>query len=168
MPTDLEFWLKVITETLILTTLLVGLFGLVVPIFPGLTVIWIGALAYGLIAGFGVKGWIIFSILTVLMLVGNVVDNFLMGAKARDGGASWISIAFGLAAGIIGSILFPPLGGLISAPLILFLAEYIRQKDHFKAFQTVKSLLIGWGWSVLVRFIIGLVMVALWMIWAWT
>jgi uncharacterized protein YqgC (DUF456 family) len=167
-PIDFEFWLKVFTETLVLATMLVGLFGLIVPIFPGLTVMWIAALVYGIIAGFGVKGWIIFILLTILMLGGNVIDNVLMGTKARQGGASWLSIGLGLLAGIFGSIVFPPFGGLIGAPLVLFLAEYARQRNPTEAFQTVKSLLIGWGWSFVVRFIIGLVMIGLWMIWAWT
>src|SRR5258706_3270868 len=41
--------LQVILETFTLFVMLVGLFGLIVPVFPGLTVMWIAALVYALI-----------------------------------------------------------------------------------------------------------------------
>lgn len=161
-------WLKFGTEWLTLTALLVGLFGLLIPIFPGLLVMWLAALAYGIFSnGFDTLGWVMFILITLLALFGSVVDNIVMGAKAHQGGASWVSIVFGFLAGIVGTAVFPPIGGLILAPLVLFLAEYSRQKDRKKAFETVKALLVGWGWAVVLRFIIGVVIVALWMIWAW-
>ncbi|RME88452.1 MAG: DUF456 domain-containing protein [Anaerolineae bacterium] len=167
MPTDLQFWLQVTVETLTLLIMLVGLIGLVIPIFPGLVVIWLASLGYGLATGFTTRGWVIFALLTLLMLAGNVVDNVLMGAKARQGGASWLSIALGLIGGIVGSLLFPPLGGILGAPLVLFLAEFIRQRQAPKALRSVGALMIGWGWSFIIRFIIGLLMTGLWMFWAW-
>jgi hypothetical protein len=147
--------------------MLVGLAGLIIPIFPGLVVIWIAALIFGILTGFTTLGWVIFAVLTVLMVVGNVADNIMMGTKARQGGASWLSIILGLLAGILGSLLIPPIGGIIGAPLVLFLAEYMRQRQVDKAFASTRALLIGWGWSFVIRFIIGLVMIGLWMIWAW-
>jgi len=162
-----EFWLKVFTESFTLFFMLVGLFGLIVPIFPGLTVIWMAALFYGIVSGFTTLGWVLFAIITILMLVGNVIDNIMMGAKARQSGASWVSIGAGLVAGIVGSLALPPFGGLIGAPLALFLAELIRLRKARAALSSVGGLLIGLGWSFVIRFIIGLVMLGLWMIWAW-
>lgn len=167
MPLDWEFWRQVATQTFTLFVMLVGLAGLIIPIFPGLVVIWIAALIFGILTGFTTLGWVIFAVLTVLMVVGNVADNIMMGTKARQGGASWLSIILGLLAGILGSLLFPPIGGIIGAPLVLFLAEYMRQRQVDKAFASTRALLIGWGWSFVIRFIIGLVMIGLWMIWAW-
>ena len=50
--------------------------------------------------------------MTVLMLVGSVIDNFIMGASARQQGASWIAIAMAMVLGVVGSLLLPPFGGL--------------------------------------------------------
>jgi hypothetical protein len=64
-------WLSdVLLKTLTLTVMLVGLFGLAVPIVPGLVIMWLGALGYGLFAGFGVLGWIMFALITILMIAG--------------------------------------------------------------------------------------------------
>lgn len=159
-------WLEVTTQVLIGLTMLVGLFGLVIPIFPGNVVMWVAALIYGLVFGFGTKGLIIFIILTVLTVIAALADNVLMGAKARDKGAAWLSIFMALGAGILFTLVFPPLGGIIAAPLVLFASEYLRLKDRGKAIEVMRALLAGWGWSFVVRFSIGIVMMILWLIWA--
>ena len=99
-------WLDISIFGLTLLVMLVGLFGMIIPIFPGVIVIWLAALGYGIVSGFGTLGWVIFAILTVLMLVGVTVDNLLMGAGARRGGASWGSILIGLLAGLVGSFAY--------------------------------------------------------------
>ncbi len=169
MPFDLGFWLQVGIQTLTLFVMIVGVAGLIIPIFPGLIVIWLAALFYGIItSGFTLKGWIIFILITILAIIGNVVDNIFMGAKARQSGAAWISILVSYAAGLICSIAFTPLIGILAAPAGLFLSEFIRRRDWRGAIKAVGAMMVGWGWSFAVRFIIGLVMTGLWMIWAWT
>ncbi len=78
-------------------TMLVGEIGLMIVVVPGLVIIWAAGLVYGLVAGFSTSGWIIFGVMTVLMVGGSVADNFIMGANARQKGASWWSIAAALA-----------------------------------------------------------------------
>ena len=158
-------WLEVTTYVLIALTMLVGLFGLVIPIFPGNVVMWVAALIYGLVFGFGAKGIIIFILLTILMIAAALADNIMMGVKARDKGASWLSILLALASGVIFTLIFPPFGGIIAAPIVLFASEYLRLKDQRKAWEVMRGLLAGWGWSFLVRFGIGVVMLILWIIW---
>ena len=151
---------------LMILVMIVSLIGLVVPIFPGTIIIWIVGLIYGLINGFGTGGWIIFIILTILMIISTLVDNVLMGAKARENGASWLSIGLALGTAIVGTMIFPPIGGLIGAPLALFLSEYNRVRDRAKALATVKALALGWGWAFVARFGIGVLMIGLWAVWA--
>lgn len=168
MPTDFEFWLKVGIETLTLSALIVSTAGLMIPIFPGLVVNWLVILIYGILSGFGVKGWIIFGIVTILMLVGNVMDNLILGKKARDSGASWAAIWTGYGASLVFSIFFSPIAGLLAAPAGVFAVEYFRRKEWREALHVAKSLLVGWGWAIAVRITIGITMTGLWMIWAWT
>ncbi len=161
-------WLDTSLRILTLLIMLIGLFGLVIPIFPGVVVIWLAALGYGLIAGFGTLGGWLFAVITVLMLVGVTVDNVLMGAGARQGGASWIAVAVGVLAGILGTAAFPPVGGLIAAPLGLFAVEALRQRDWRKAFEASRGWAWGCGWAFIIRFGLGVVMIVLWGFWAWS
>ena len=147
-------------------TMVVGWLSLLIVIVPGLVIMWVGALGYGIATGFGTTGWIIFAIMTILMIVGSVIDNFLMGASARQKGASWWSLGAAWVGAIIGTIVLPPIGGLIFALLALFLVEYFRLKDTKQAFDSSTSLATGCGWSVGVRLAIGFIMLILWVLWA--
>ena len=162
----MEPWQSALAFWIPLIFMLVGLFGLIIPIFPGLVVIWLSALFFGLVAGFGTLGIIMFILITLGMVVGSVVDNFLMGAGARVGGASWLTITVGIIAGVLGTFLLPFIGGIILAPLAILLMEYLKKRDWKAAWQATRGLLFGWGLSFLVRFAIGLFMVGAWLIWA--
>jgi len=144
-----------------------GLLGLIIPIFPGNVVMWVAALVYGLIFGFGRLGGIMFAIISLLMLAAVMADNVLMGAKAREKGASWGSILLALAAGVVFTFVFPPIGGIIAAPLVLFLMEFQRLGDSSEATKVVKGLLTGWGLAFVVRFGLGVMMIVFWGIWAY-
>ena len=159
-------WLDASIFWITLIIMAVGLFGLIVPIFPGITVIWLASLGYGVITGFSTLGWVLFAVITVLLIVGVTIDNVLMGAKARKEGAAWSSLALGWLAGILGTLLLPPLGGIIAAPLVVLLLEYLRQRDFNKALASLRGLAIGWGASFVVRFFIGLAMIGIWLVWA--
>ncbi len=147
-------------------TMVVGWLSLLIVIVPGLVIMWVGALGYGLATGFDTTGWIIFAIMTVLMIVGSLIDNLLMGASARQKGASWWSLGAAWVGALVGTVVLPPIGGLIFALLALFLVEYYRLKDAKKAFDSSSSLATGCGWSVGVRLAIGFVMLILWILWA--
>ena len=146
--------------------MLVGLALLIIPIFPGITVIWVAALLYGIVTGFDTLGIVILVLITVGMIIGVSADNVLMGAGARQGGASWLTIGVALIAGIAGTILFPPIGGLIAIPLAIFLLELLRNREWRSAWRATRGVALGWGLSFLVRFGIGLVMISAWLIWA--
>jgi uncharacterized protein len=139
------------------------------PLLPGLVIIWAAALLFGILAGFGTLGWIMFVLLTLLMLAGTIVDNVLMGMQAHKEGAPWWVVLLALLAAIIGSFVIPIpiLGGILAALLVLFGIEWARRKDWRKALLSIRGMLVGWGWAFVIRFIIGLVMIILWSIWAW-
>lgn len=157
--------IEIISTSLIFVVILVGLVGLVIPIFPGTVVMWGAMLVYGIAFGFGRLGLIMFIIISIIMIASTLVDNLLMGVKAHERGASWLAIILGILAGIVGTIFLAPFGGIIAAPCVLFLVEYIRAKDIKEAFDTTKGMLIGWGWAFVARFAMGLVMIALWGVW---
>jgi uncharacterized protein YqgC (DUF456 family) len=160
---DIPLLIKSIT----LTVMLAGL--LVLPLLPGLVIIWVVALGYGLAAGFGTLGWIMFALMTVLMIAGSVVDNILMGRSAHKEGAPWWVILVAMVAAILGSFVIPIpiIGGILAALGTLFGIEWIRRKNWRKALASLKGMLVGWGWAFVIRFIIGMIMIGLWLIWAW-
>lgn len=171
MPDWLQFTFQVFLEIFTLSALLVGLAGLIVPVFPGLTIMWIATLIYALIqnAAGNMTGWewFAFAIITLLMIGGNIIDNIIIASKMRDQYIPWSSILLAFAAGIIASLFFTPLIGLVAAPAGLFLAELRRLQNRDDAWKSTRAYMIGWGWAFGVRFVIGLAITTLWMLWAW-
>ena len=146
-------------------TMLVGLAGLAF-FLPGLTIIWIAALVYGLLTGFTWQNGLIFTVITLLMLGGNIIDNVIMGASARVSGTSWLAIGVALLGGLAGTILLPPFGGLLIALLGVFAVEWIRHRNWRKGFESARSWVVGCGGAAILRFCLGLIMIGLWIIWA--
>ena len=159
MPAWLETSITVITGIV----MFFGLIGLIVPIFPGLVIIWLAALGFGLISGFTTGGWVLFSIITLLAVVGSLADNVLMGAKALEYGASKRSIFLTLLIAIGVSLFLSPIGGLLSAPISLYLLEKNNGHTQEEAWAITRGLMTGWGWAFVVRFGLGIVMIVLWL-----
>ena len=142
---------------------------LMIPILPGLVIIWVSALGYGIAVGFGMLGWVMTALITVLMLAGSILDNVLMGAQAHKEGAPWWVVLIAMAAAIIGSFVIPIpiIGGILAALLVLFLLEWMRLKNARKALASMRGMLVGCGWAIVFRFIMGMVMIGFWLVWAW-
>jgi uncharacterized protein YqgC (DUF456 family) len=172
MPPDFlqSAWIALV-DVLTLAALTTGLVGLIMPVFPGLVVMWLATLVYALLQSAAGRmtswDWVLFVLITVLMVVGNAVDNIIIARKMRDRFVPWSSIIFAFAASLIASLFFTPIIGLVAAPVALFLAEMRRLKNRDEALASTKAYMVGWGWAFGARFLIGLAMIGFWMLWAW-
>ena len=147
--------------------MLLGLLVLVVPVLPGLIIMWLAALGYGIATGFGTLGIVVFVVISILVIGGSLADNLLMGVGAKHSGASWWTILVALVAGVLGTLLMPPFGGFVLAPLAILLLEFIRLRNWKEAWRSLRGLATGWGAAYFVRILMGLVVIGLWAIWVW-
>ncbi len=166
-------WLNITLMVVVILVQLIGFFGLLLVFFPGLTVIWIGQLAWAISTGFNRshEPWqfaltiTIFVLNTILMIGGSLIDNVFMAGGAAKKGAKWWAILISWLVMIVVSIFLTPLGGLLAALLTLFAIEWIRIKDHKQAFHSTTAMITGMGWSVLVRLAVAMLMIGLWVLW---
>jgi len=159
---DTNLTLTVIT----LVVMLSGLFSLIIPIMPGLLIIWVAALGYGIFAGFSTLGWIMIGVITLFGFVGELAEHLLMGTKAHQGGAPWWVVIIVLIVAIAGNFVIPILGGILAGVLALFTIEYLRLEDADKAWSATRGLLVGFAWGFAARFTAGLLMIGTWCFWA--
>jgi uncharacterized protein len=162
---------EILAQSLTLTFMLVGLIGLIIPIFPGIAVIWLSAFVYmlysaasGTMTGWD---WFLFALITIIGFVGGFVDNIIITAKLRETGTPWRSIGIGMLLGLISSFFLTPFAALVITPLVLYGVEYLRLRNAKSAFDSAKGWLIGFGWTFLALFAIGCVMIGLWLLWVW-
>ena len=160
---------------LALSTILnfVGLVGLLLVFFPGLTVAWVGQLIWFIFVGFNKShgGWqfgltiAIFVINTIIMLVGSVVDNILGATESQKKGVPWWEIGLVMVVMLVGGTVLTPIGGLAASLGVIFLIEYIRlNKDSKSAWESTKALAFGYGKAAVLRFILCQIMIILWLI----
>jgi len=162
---------ELLLQWLTLTFMLIGLIGMVIPIFPGIMVIWLSSLIYAMLEAYagkmGIWDWLLFGLITILMVVGNFIDNIIIARKLRETGTPWKSIGIGYAAGLISSLFLTPFAALLITPLALYAAEYWRLRDPRQAFDSAKGWLIGFGWTLLALMGIGALMILFWLLWVW-
>lgn len=169
----MSLWAEIPLLFIVVLGMLIGFFGLFLVFFPGLTVIWISTLLWGLVTlfNFNVGPWTFtltiatFVVITMLMALGNVLDNIFMAGGARSKGASWWAILLSFLAMILASIFLTPLLGLAAALLVLFIVELIRIKNFRAAFKSTSNMAFGCGWAVFARLIIAALMILLFIMW---
>jgi uncharacterized protein YqgC (DUF456 family) len=144
-----------------LLIMLVGLAGVILPVIPGIPLIWVSAFVYGLVTGFEEINWSILGILAILTGFTIVLDYVanLYGAK-RMGASRW---------GIIGA-LFGMLVGLFTAGLIglligsfagAVLGEILVGKTGSHALKAGIGTFLGFLGGTLIKFIVGSIMIGI-------
>ncbi len=145
--------------------ILAGLISIAIPAMPDMLLIWLGALAYGLVAGWGARGPWLFALISGLALVGGLAEILAGGAGAKLGGASGWSLAVGVGVGLAATLFLGPVGGIMGLLGGTYAMEYRRQRDPRRAARGVVGLALGYGASFGVKLVLGLMIVAVWLFW---
>ena len=151
---------------LIALAMVVGILGTVVPLLPGLPIVWAAALVYGVAEGFGVIGWICFVVITLVGIGGIVAGIVVPQRKVQGGGAPFSTSLLGLIGGIIGFFVIPIVGLVVGAVVGVFVAERLRTGNREEAWASTKRAIVGFGVGALVQMGAGFVMMLTWIAWA--
>lgn len=121
------------TPTLVLigviVLIIIGVMGTIVPLLPGVPLVFISICAYGWYENFNLispKLIVLFAGLTVLSIFLNYLSATL---GAKHFGSSKYGVWGALVGTIIGLFILPPLGIFIGPWLGAFIGEYIYRKD---------------------------------------
>lgn len=148
--------------------MVIGLCGVVIPIVPGLALIWVAALIHGFLVGFNAFGIAVLVIMTALLVTSLVLGFVIPRKAASESGASGWSQLGAMAGAVAGFFLIPVVGVIIGALAGLLAVELSIKGNWDDAWAATKATAKGFGVSALVDVGIGTVMIALWSIWAAT
>ena len=167
---DAEFWTLVVIQGVTLAVLVIAWVGLLIPVFPGLLIMWLATFLFAMLQDAAGRmnwvDWTLFGLITLLAIGGEIVDNIIIAAKMRGQEIPWTSIALSFVAGLVASIFFTPLIGILASPLTLYAAESRRLRDRKKGLQSARLYMIAWGWAFAAVFAIGALIILLWLLWA--
>jgi len=143
--------------------MMVGLIGIVIPLLPGLLLVWAAVLFWALSTQTP-AGWTVFGFATALAACGFLLQYLLPGRRLAKAGVSTSSTVAGAVLGIVGFFAIPVVGVFVGFPLGIYLAERIKQGSHQAAWPSTKQALKAIGLSVGIELLTGLAIVATWLI----
>ncbi len=166
---DLSTLLHAFFFGLAVAFILIGIVGVIVPILPGILLIWLTVLAYAILEGFQSIDWITFTVITLIALGTGTADIWMSLFGSKTGGASFLSMVYGLVGAIIGvfalSIVAPLVGslfgGILGYSAGVLLGEYQKQRDWNLAIRASVGGLAGWGVATVVQFSGGMLILAI-------
>lgn len=143
----------------------VGAVGTVLPVVPGLSLVWGAGLVYGLDRGFGTAGTVAFAVMTALALAATVAGYVVPRRRATGAGASRGSVWLGVAGAVIGFFAVPVVGLPLGGVLGVYVGERLRTHDAGAARRATWATITGFGVAALVQLAAALAMVAVWVTW---
>lgn len=139
--------------------MLAGLAGTVLPMLPGLPIMWVSAFAYALLTGFQEIGWTFLGVFGVLTAVTTLLDYVanLYGAK-KMGATGW-----GIFGAFVGMLVGLFAGGLIGLLLGSFLGatvgEILGGRKGSQALRAGVGTFLGFLGGTFLKFVIGCIMI---------
>ena len=142
---------------LALLVLLAGLAGTLLPVVPGLPLMWLALLGYGWFTGWTAYGFTGLLVTGLLVLFSLVVDQAAAVIGAKKYGATRAGLFGSVAGGLLGLIFFS-LPGLVLGVFFgaLALEVLISRRDLRSAFQAGFGALLGFLAGGLFKFMLGL------------
>ena len=154
--------MEVLVLALALAVMVVGLVGVVVPVMPGLLLVWLAACGSLLWQATDAAGWVVAGVLTVLFALGTVATVYLPARRGRAGGLTAKTLATVVVGALVGLVVIPVVGLLVGATVGLYLGERARLGEHAAAWGSTLDVLRAYGVGVLVELLIGITMIATW------
>lgn len=151
-------------ELLIGLVMLVGLFGVLVPVLPGLALVWLAGLAWAWLDGGGVARWTVFGLMSAILLAATIAKYVLPARSARTSGAPRSTILLGAAGAVVGFFVIPVVGLVVGGVGAIYLAELSRLGDRDGAWRSTRAVLRAVGIGVLIELTAAVLAILVWLV----
>ena len=150
---------------LVAVVMVVGLAGTVLPILPGLWLIWGSGLLYTILESWDLDGLVFMAVLTALAIVGAVVGVVLPQRQASSVGVPWWGQVIAAACAVLGMFIVPIVGAVVGFVVGIFLVTVARTRELRGSVEASVATIRGMLSASAAQFVIGLLMVVLWLAW---
>jgi len=138
----------------------VGLFGIVVPVIPGTVLVALGIFVWASERGTA-ESWSTFAVAAVFLAVGAIVKYVVPGRRLKAA-VPWQTLVVGGLGAVVGFFVVPVIGALAGFPLGIYLAERVRVGAD-GAWPSTKAALHAIGISILIELAAALAATAVWL-----
>jgi uncharacterized protein YqgC (DUF456 family) len=155
-----------LTEILVALVIAVGIVGIVLPVLPGTILILAAVLVWAVTEGTG-SAWIVFALVTVLLVTGGIVKYVVPGRGLRTSGVPTRSIVLGGMLGIVGFFVVPVVGLVLGFVLGVYLTE-VQRVGRDRAWPSTLAAVKAVGLAILVELAAALLATGVWLVGALT
>ena len=139
----------------------VGLVGVVVPVLPGLLLVW-GAVAVWCFVEGGTAGWALLAATTAVAAASQVVKYVVPGRRLQRAGIPNRTLLIGGVAGIVGFFVLPVIGLPVGFLAGVYVVERQRRTTHEAAWRSTLEAVKAVGVSILVELTAALLIAGGW------
>lgn len=125
----------------------VGLIGIVVPLLPGILLVYAAILVWAFVES-NVTGWVTLGVVTVLIGATTLIKYMWPMKRMRAADVGTVTLLAGAVLGIIGFFVIPVVGLVIGFVLGVYLAELANRRDQRVAWTSTKHAVKGVALSV--------------------
>ncbi len=159
---------ETLATVIILFVLLIGLVGTIVPILPGILLMWAGVVVYGFLVGFDTLGIVITIAVTLISALAFALGLIVPKRAADEAGAARSSQWAAAIGAVIGFFVIPIVGVVVGALVGIALSEYNSKGSWELARGSTIAVAKGFGLSAILQFGCGVAILFVWMIWGAT
>jgi hypothetical protein len=142
--------------------MVVGLVGVVVPVFPGLILVAGAGFVWAVQRG-GSGAWAVFAAMAIVGVAGIATSSVLPARRvAASGAPAWV-VAAGAVGLVVGFFVVPVVGALIGFPTGVFVAELARHRHPGPAWRATWEALRSVGLGIALQLGAGVVMIGVWL-----
>lgn len=149
------------TNVLVLLAMLVGTVGIVVPVLPGLFVVWGATLVWAFERQDG-PGWVVFAISTALYAVGLVAQYLVPGRRMKTAGVDGVIVAVALAVAVVGFFVVPVVGAPLGFVLTIYVLELVKHRSHAPAWRATSQAIRAVALNIGIELVTAFAIIATW------
>ena len=148
---------------LVALVIAVGLVGVMVPLLPGMLLVY-GAILVWAAVEHSVVSWVTLAIVTAVVAATFAVKYFWPVRRMRRAELSTSTLVVGGVLGVIGFFVIPVFGLVIGFVLGVYLAELLRRQDYRRAWTSTVHAVKGVALSMGVELAGALTAAAIWLV----
>ncbi len=152
--------MSILWWTLIIILFILSFIGIVLPIIPGISLIWGGVLVYHFFINplAGLNFWLTFIVLTVFIII---VDYVASSTWVKRWGGSKAGAWAAVGGMLIGPFIFGPIGVIIAPFIFVTIVEMLRGVGFSKAIKIGFASLIGFLGGSVLKIVFQLIIIAI-------
>ncbi|MCX6404077.1 MAG: DUF456 domain-containing protein [Actinobacteria bacterium] len=149
-------------EVLIGLTMAIGIIGTLIPVLPGLFLVWLAGLAWAILDGADTTHWIIFALMTVIFLIGFGLSLYIPAKSTKGESApKWTFLVASVFA-LIGFFVIPIVGLPLGFIFGVFFCQLIAGREFHRALRATGTTLKAIGLVSLIHFACGIAIASAW------